>query len=169
MELLPVTQSSSSSSWYLPYFRFPYFGCFLYPCLCGDTSHAVCNRSRNARASNRYNNAPDHRTEHDTTTRDRFSVRSESAPSPHIYNVCNGHRHRACFVPRFRRSPVQGRLLRFRLSFQKCPDLFGGRLPSCDRSCDRRWTWRLLWSRILEFRIVRQIPFLKLWMIVIYS
>lgn len=52
-----------------------------------------------------------------------------------------------------------GRLLRFRLSFQKCPDLFGGRLPSCDRSCDRRWTWRLLWSRILEFRIVRQIPF----------
>lgn len=51
----------------------------------------------------------------------------------------------------------------------KCPDLFGGRLPSCDRSCDRRWTWRLLWSRILEFRIVRQIPFLKLWMIVIYS
>lgn len=22
----------------------------------------------------------------------------------------------------------------------KCPDLFGGRLPSCDRSCDRRWT-----------------------------
>ena len=108
MELLPVTQSSSSSSWYLPYFRFPYFGCFLYPCLCGDTSHAVCNRSRNARASNRYNNAPDHRTEHDTTTRDRFLVRSESAPSPHIYNVCNGHRHRACFVPRFRRSPVQG-------------------------------------------------------------
>lgn len=81
MELLPVTQSSSSSSWYLPYFRFPYFGCFLYPCLCGDTSHAVCNRSRNARASNRYNNAPDHRTEHDTTTRDRFSVRSESAPA----------------------------------------------------------------------------------------
>ena len=73
MELLPVTQSSSSSSWYLPYFRFPYFGCFLYPCLCGDTSHAVCNRSRNARASNRYNNAPDHRTEHDTTTRDRGS------------------------------------------------------------------------------------------------
>ena len=60
-------------------------------------------------------------------------------------------------------------LLRFRLSFQKCPDLFGGGLPSCDRSRDRRWTWRLLWSRILEFRIVRQIPFLKLWMIVIYS
>lgn len=32
-----------------------------------------------------------------------------------------------------------GRLLRFRLSFQKCPDLFGGRLPSCDRS---------LWSAV---------------------
>ena len=108
MELLPVTQSSSSSSWYLPYFRFPYFGCFLYPCLCGDTSHAVCNRSRNARASNRYNNAPDHRTEHDTTTRDRFPVRSESAPSPHSYNVCNNHRYRACVVPRFGRSPAQG-------------------------------------------------------------